>query len=44
MLFTKSQEEIVEKAVSIMNKSNNVIMDEFNRFNTIDIGNISRIK
>ena len=44
MPFSKKQEDIVEKAVSIINSGDNVIMDEFNRFNTMDIGNISKDK
>ena len=42
--FTKGQEEIIEKAASIINSNDNIIWDEFNRFNTIDIGNISKDK
>ncbi|MCL4385496.1 MAG: hypothetical protein M1326_04185 [Cyanobacteria bacterium] len=42
MPFNDKQEEIIEKAQNIIKKNENVIMDEFNRFNTIDIGNIKK--
>jgi hypothetical protein len=40
MAFTDEIEQLVEKAVQILNAGDNVIKDEFTRFNTIYIGNI----
>jgi len=44
MSLTDRQEEIIEEALKIMSKNKNVIRDEFNRFNTIYIGNINKEK
>ena len=42
MSFTDKQEQLIERTVEITKSADNVIMDEFNRFNTIYVGNISK--
>ncbi len=42
MAFNDEIEQLVEKAVQILQTSDNVITDEFTRFNTIYIGNIKK--
>ena len=42
MAFSDGIERLVEKAVQILQTGDNVIKDEFTRFNTIYIGNIKK--
>ena len=42
MPFTDRVEEMIEKAVRILNTDKNIINDEFTRFNTIYVGNIKK--
>ena len=41
MFFSEYQEELIEKCSNILQKEDNVIVDEFTKFNTIYIGNIA---
>ena len=42
MSFNDETEQLIEKAVEIINSHDNIIKDEFTRFNTIYVGNIKK--
>lgn len=42
MSFNDKQEQLIERAVEITKKADNVIMDDYTRFNTIYVGNVSK--
>ncbi len=42
MAFSDQQEQLIQRAVEITNEADNVIMDEYTRFNTIYVGNVAK--
>jgi hypothetical protein len=42
MAFNDKQERLIERAVEITKQADNVIMDDYTRFNTIHVGNVSK--